>query len=229
MSGGDATVAGITVVNGNLSEGRIGNWQGEFLLELAGEQPAPTGLAEFNLLGTTWQGYIQRSGEPYQQARVRMVGGKGKLRDKIPARDYRVCSYLQVIQETIEDAGEEINTTDSVGRFDIIDGWSRFNQRMIIELGQLIALRSQSDGTCWRMGRDGRIIVAPPVVTDVTQSLILVGDWPQEARRMYALEDEADGVNIFAGQRLEPGVLIDRIDWTIIPKKTRLTVWTVPE
>lgn len=225
----DASLDGVPIMAGRLSECRRGNWELECLLATAGEEQPPTGEVEFQLLDTTWQGFVLRSGDPYQQNRAWVTGGKGKLTERVEPRDYRVTSFLQIVQELMDDAGEVLDFENSVGLDQMLQGWSRFRQRAIYELEQLVGLRRELDGAVWRMQRDGRLVVAPPVATDCDQNLIFVAEWPQRGQRLYALEDEADGVRIAPGQRLEPGLLIDRIDWVIKPSKLRLYVWTAPE
>lgn len=222
-------IAGLPVERGVFSQGRHRNWFADVVLSTAGDEELPTGRVELSLLGTTWQGYAQRHGAPYEQARLRVIGGRGKLQSKVQPRDYRVASYRQILTELIEDAGELLNIEASVGLDDMLAGWSRFRQRAIIELEQLVALRTPIDGTHWRIGQDGRVVVGPSVPTDVQQDLVFIAEWPQEHRRLYAVFDEADGANVFAGQRLPEGGIIDRIEWQITRKQLRMTTWTVEE
>jgi len=222
-------IAGQPVDRGIFSQGRNRNWFAEVVLATSEDEEPPTGPVELSLLGTTWQGFAVRSGAPYQQARLRIIGGRGGLTTRINPRDYRVASYRQILTELLEDAGEELNVENSVGLDDMLAGWSRFRQAAVVELEQLVALRTPVDGTLWRMGQDGRIVVAPSVPTDLTQELVFVAGWPQEDRRLYALADESEGANVFAGQRLEDGLVIDRIEWQVKRRQLRLTAWTVPE
>ena len=132
-------IAGQPVDRGIFSQGRNRNWFAEVVLATSEDEEPPTGPVELSLLGTTWQGFAVRSGAPYQQARLRIIGGRGGLTTRINPRDYRVASYRQILTELLEDAGEELNVENSVGLDDMLAGWSRFRQAAVVELEQLVA------------------------------------------------------------------------------------------
>lgn len=215
----EATIGGEPVLRGYLTLPRRGAWIGDFALD---GEIAPTGTVDLVILGLTLRGTILRSGAPYLQPRVRMVGGNGALARSVEAKDYRSTAFGQIVRELLQDAGETVAEDVLVGGTDILDKWTRTTGVAALELDRLCDTRI--DGTTWRVRNDGAIEVRPLVERQNDRDYILLAEWPQEKRALFGLEDESVGLDLLPGDRL-PGGLVDSVVARMDPKQFRVEVY----
>ena len=228
----DVVIEGIPVMYGSLTLARRGNWQGRFAFA---DESFPEGVFTGTILGETFTGFARRSAAPLLQAQMFAVGGKGNLHagQLVEPRDFRYASFADVVTQLIEDGGETVAADTLVGRDQQFIGWTRFQTPIVPELELLCGQRT--DGTDWRVRlNDGAIEVKPLVTRAVSPNVILLQDLVTERKRIYALEDETQGMQLLPGDVLSlPGdpvgeITIDTVEYSFDPDRTRVVVYWGP-
>jgi len=118
-------------------------------LELDGDDVL-SGAAKLADDTTELNGFIVRSGESAGRQRVKIVGGAGGLLREIPARSWRQTTARTVLNATLGEAGEKLETApDTTLQF-----WSRSTRQCIAAVRSLakhldVSWRVLASGTVW--------------------------------------------------------------------------------
>lgn len=190
------------------------------------DAPAVGTSVILNVAGTNRQMTVMRSGNPYGQPRVRLIGGMGKLANVItPSGDYGQTTLASVVNDILTAAGEVVGDLGPLN--DIVVQQFQYGQERA--WNALQAAMSLAPALSLWNERDGSISVRTPTVTQ-TVTALWRGIVPQEKMlQIFADTGEA-----------EPGVLVateqgdfqaERVQYTLNPNDERsqltATVWYV--
>lgn len=207
------------VVGGNLSIGS-GIWTSDLLLET--ETAPAVGTTVSLVVGSTARvGTVVAAGEPYQQARCRVIGGAAKLKTVLEPSDYRGYLASDVLADILRSAGETVGDVSLLDAY--LSHWSRLKepayravQRLlrVAGMGADYGVQTAWSDLTWRVGRDGKINLyrdSWPTLTDDDEGIKVLGYSPTENVAELAVEDS----------QVEPGVSLDVFD--VVRKVDRVT------
>jgi hypothetical protein len=201
------TVDNTPIVSGNLVLPRDGTWTADLVLQ----SDDATGFAVGQRVGVFVAGYkrvgtITRLGAPYNQVRLRVLGGAGKLDTILTPRDYRNHPVADVLRDALIDAGETPGVIDTTG---VLPHWQRFAEPLWAVMARLRrmlpTLRVNAQGS-W----DARVETWSRNMQDV----VYTGEYPAEGSAEVAPDtgDLEPGQTLFVGNADRR---LDRIEYTI--------------
>lgn len=224
----DIQLGGFAGLRGYIRLFKRGNWYSRWVMA---DDEAPAGVFDGTLWGESIKGYAKRSGNPYLLGQIEAVGGQGNIGPfrTVPAKDYRYASFADIARDIVVDAGESIAEEVLVGSDQQLIGWTRFNGSWISELERLCTTRNTpngvNDGTTWKVRlSDGKIEIRPTPEQDTTPGLTLLADIVGQRMRVYALDDETQGLVVQPGDRFD-GIIVDTVEYQVEPDDLKLNVW----
>lgn len=212
-----ATLQERPIVRGTLSLPRRGAWTARLLVDTDKPLEGAVTLAT-NEGAVRFEGWLARGGVAHGRLEALVVGGRGGLARRLPARSYRSIPARLVLLALLSEAGESLATSsDSEQLGQQLPHWTRLEGPTSVNLDRLC----EALGGRWRVDRAGQVLVtrlaASPPSTSRGERL---EDTPGESSRLYALE-RLD---------LEPGTTFDglavaAVEHEISPTRIRTRVW----
>lgn len=210
------------IVSGDVMLPGRGLWTGDLLISTE-TVPAVGASVALTLAGVTRRGAVVHAGAEYMQARVRIVGGAGKLGTVIEPRDYRGYSAQRIAEDIIKDAGEGIGSGWSE-----LSAWCAHWTRTRLPAREALwrIMRKADVGLRWRVSTDGKLSLYRDSYATIADEAVgeQVAIWPHDRMARVAPETGA----------LEPGVgatifdtvrRVDRVLFAIRPDGLRADVW----
>lgn len=185
----------------NIEEFYRGAWVAEVT-----ETVPPDGT--FEIGGITWQGTVLapgvvRDGGRY---RARVVGGKGKLSTRLPARNYPASiTYGTLARDIISESGELPGIVETGGR-------APYYERSNGTAGQALGELCDTGAMTWWVGRDGLVNVATERPTDGAVSADKAPQLLASTDGSITL-DVGNVVDVQLGMTLSTGSVIRHIRW----------------
>ncbi len=159
--------------------------------------PAVGARVSLNVAGTSRVGTVIRAGAPYQQPRVRVVGGAGKLDTVIEPKDYGQTTLAAVVSDILTMAGETVGNLDALQAV-VVQQYQLVQQRAWNALQSALGLAKTLNLWC---EHDGSFSVRETVWTQSVGALWR-GVVPQEAM-----------VQLFGDVgTIEPGVTVTTVE-----------------
>lgn len=202
------------ILRGRFALPRTGLWILDAVLD---GTTAPEGAQTLMILGRTWQGTVApgRAGAPYEQVRVRVVGGAGKLSTVIGPRDFGTVSWRTALEDALSAAGEQLGQTDDA--LLATSRWMRAQEPAAVQMRRLL---EQLPGVTWRVSPSGAIDFVKESWPASGAAAVLLQDLPTESSQVLA-PDDAD---LLPGQTFQDR-RIDRVEYILEPDRFRAQIW----
>lgn len=213
-----ATCAGSPVLRGSVHLPRVGAWQADLELDV---DVVPTGEVELRVgRALTLRGTVVSGGLFAGEARVRVVGGRGKLSTELPARWYVGAPLSLVLGGVADEAGERLSTTiDAVLlATPMLPAWGRTAGPAALALQQL----AQTISVSWRVLPDGTLWLGEerwPAATGMAD-LVVLDEHRGEGRLLLSTEEPT----LLPGQQLAQGK-VSSVTYELSPSALRADVW----
>lgn len=152
----------VAIIGGCITLPQRGAWTADLAVAVGEEFDGDVEISNAN--GTlVLQGYAYRATVYGGTLTIRVVGGKGGLRNVIAARGYQVVPALQVAQEIAADCGEAIAADSAAVLGDVLTHWAR--PKGTAE--RALTLLADQLGLVWRVNADGEILFVADTFADV--------------------------------------------------------------
>ena len=212
-----ATLQERPVVRAALSLPLRGAWTARLLVDTDKPLEGAVTLAT-NEGAVRFEGWVARGGVAHGRLEALLVGGRGGLARRLPARSYRSIPARLVLQALLSEAGESLASTSEAELLDQqLPHWTRLEAPTSVNLDRLCTAL----GARWRVDRAGQVLVTRATASPASASRgERLEDAPSESSRFYALEL----------LDLEPGTTFDglavcAVEHEIAPSRIRTRVW----
>lgn len=211
------TLNGEPLIACDFVQARWGLWHADVLLQ--GEVAPSEGAAVTLTLGTVERsGTVVNAGQPYGQARCRLVGGKGKLQDRVllTPSDYSQQGLDVVARDILTQAGETIGDLTPLAST-VVEQWQLCQETAWEALQHVFRARPDLDLWC---ERNGSLSARSVTWTQTINTEDVRGLKPQERQLTLMIDDST----------VEPGIVVstiygdyrcERIQYELDPSDTR--------
>ena len=211
------TLNGEALITCDFVQARWGLWHADVLLQ--GEVAPSEGAAVMLTLGTVERsGTVINAGQPYGQARCRIVGGKGKLQAGalLTPSDYSQVGLDVIARDILTQAGETPGDLTPLAST-VVEQWQLCQETAWEALQRVFRARPDLDLWC---ERNGSLSARSVTWTQTISTEDVRGLKPQERQLVLMIDDS----------NIEPGVVVstvygnfrcERVQYELDPGDTR--------
>jgi hypothetical protein len=211
------TLNGEALIACDFVQARWGLWHADVLLQ--GEIAPGEGAAVTLTLGTVERsGTVINAGQPYGQARCRIVGGKGKLQCALlTPSDYSQVGLDVIARDILTQAGETPGSNLTPLASTVVEQWQLCQETAWEALQRVFRARPDLDLWC---ERNGSLSARSVTWTQTISTEDVRGLKPQERQLVLMIDDS----------NIEPGVVVstvygdfrcERVQYELDPGDTR--------
>ncbi len=210
------TANGKPVVEARISLPRIGVWSADLVIDMRD----PIGQRVSITLdgGLTLQGTAVRSGVVDDVARVRVLGGAGKMNKVLPPKAYVNTPLRLSLSDIAREAGETLSSSISPALLGtLLPHWTRFESKASNSLRELIDGVAES----WRILPDGKLWIGAEAWPDSkVRNFSMISNDPILDRVIVSM----DTPSLLPGERFR-AKSVSYVEHTFASDKLRTQVW----